>query len=95
MATRLEAAWWMIMRASAMRDAGKPMTKEAAMAKVFATEAGDWVCQRAVSLLGVEGLRDDSPISRALRDVRVARIYEGTSEIQRIVIARELFRSMG
>ena len=93
-ATRLEAAWLMVLRASALLDAGVRATREAAMAKVFATEAANFATQRAVELAGVEGLMDDGPISRAFRDVRVSRIYEGTSEVQRIVIGRELVRSL-
>ncbi len=90
MATRLEAAWLLVLRASQRKDAGLPMTREAAMAKVFATEAANFVCQRALELATAQGLQDDGRIARALRDVRVSRIYEGTSEVQRIVIAREL-----
>ena len=92
MATRMEAAWLMVLRASAMLDAGVRMTREAAMAKVFATEAAGFVTQTCMGLAGTSQLRHDGPIGRAYRDARVARIYEGTSEVQRIVIARELVR---
>jgi alkylation response protein AidB-like acyl-CoA dehydrogenase len=90
MATRLDAAWLLVLRASQRKDAGLPVTREAAMAKVFATEAANWVCQRALELATAHGLADAGPLARALRDVRVSRIYEGTSEVQRLVIAREL-----
>jgi len=93
MATRMEAAWLLVLQAAALRDAGKPVTRRAAMAKVFATEAANYVCQRAVNLMGVAGLMDESRVARAFRDVRVSRIYEGTSEIQRLVIGRDLARS--
>ena len=93
MATRMEAGWLLVLQAAALRDAGKPVTRKAAMAKVFATEAANFVCQRAVNLLGAQGLMDDSRSARAFRDVRVSRIYEGTSEIQRLVIGRDLARS--
>lgn len=89
-ATRLDAAWLLVLRASSLRDAGKKMTKEAAMAKVFATEAGNFACQMAVSLGQASALDRHSPAAQLLRDVRVSRIYEGTSEIQRLVIARAL-----
>ena len=93
MATRMEAAWLLVLQAAALRDAGMPVTRKAAMAKVYATEAANFVCQRAVNLLGVDGLMDDNRAARAFRDVRVSRIYEGTSEIQRLVIGRDLARS--
>jgi len=94
MATRLHAAWLLVLRASQRKDAGLPMTREAAMAKVFATEAANFVCQRAMELATTHGLQTQGRIARALRDVRVSRIYEGTSEVQRIVIARELVAAL-
>ncbi len=94
MATRLDAAWLLVLRASSMLDAGKRATREAAMAKVYATEAANFVAQKAAEMAGPEQLRDDSIVGRALRDVRVSRIYEGTSEIQRLVIGRELVRAL-
>jgi len=93
MATRMEAAWLMVLRASAMLDAQVRMTREAAMAKVFATETAGFVTQTCMSMAGVEQMTHDSAVGRAYRDARVARIYEGTSEVQRIVIARELIRA--
>jgi alkylation response protein AidB-like acyl-CoA dehydrogenase len=93
-ATRLDAAWLLVLRAASMRDAGKKMAKEAAMAKVFATEAGNFACQQAVTMAQGGALGRHSPAARLLRDVRVSRIYEGTSEIQRLVIARHLASSV-
>lgn len=89
-ATRLSAAWLMVLRASALKDAGKRVTRQAAMAKVFATEAANFACQQMLEVAGPEALNNRSAVARALRDVRVSRIYEGTSEIQRMVIGRDL-----
>lgn len=94
MAVALEAGWLMVLRAAAMRDAGLPMTREAAMAKLKATEAASQICTLAVEVAGPAGLMDDSAAGRRLRDVRVTRIYEGTSQVQRIVIARSLAQSV-
>ena len=90
MAVRLEAAWLLVQRAAALRDQGKKMTREAAMAKVNATEAANFACQQALALMGAAALDRTHPVARAWRDVRVSRIYEGTSEVQRLVIARSL-----
>jgi len=90
MATRLDAAWLMVLRACALRDAGKKAARECAMAKVFGSEAANFVCQEALQIAGSAALAQDHPVARAFRDVRVSRIYEGTSEIQRLVIARSL-----
>ncbi len=95
MATSLEAAWWLTLRAAWLKDTGRRMSREAAMAKVMASEAADEVCRKAVEVLGPAALAADDPVSRRLRDVRVTRIYEGTSQVQRIVIARELIRAQG
>lgn len=93
-ATRLSAAWLMVLRASTMMDQGKRVTREAAMAKVFATEAANFACQQALEIAGPAALDNTSTVARMLRDVRVSRIYEGTSEIQRMVIGRDLARGL-
>lgn len=89
-ATSLEASYWMVMRAAAKKAAGEPFSKEAAMAKLFATERAGRICDIALQVHGGYGYTRDFEVERACRDVRVTRIYEGTSEIQRIVIARQL-----
>jgi alkylation response protein AidB-like acyl-CoA dehydrogenase len=89
-ATELEAARLLVLRAATMKDAGVPFGKEASMAKLYATEAANRACQRAVEILGPEGWTDRWPVERCFRDVRVTTIYEGTSEVQRIVIARQV-----
>ncbi len=91
-ATELEAGWLLCMRAASMKDAGQKVTREAAMSKVFCTEAADRACQRALELMGEEGFTDAHEVERYARDVRITRIYEGTSEVQRIVVAREILR---
>ena len=93
-ATRLSAAWLMVLRASTMMDQSKRVTREAAMAKVFATEAANYACQQALEIAGPAALDNTSTVARMLRDVRVSRIYEGTSEIQRMVIGRDLAREV-
>ncbi len=90
MATRLEAARLMVHNAARLRDAGEPCLKQASMAKLFASEAAEKICSDAIQVLGGYGYLRDFPLERIARDVRVAQIYEGTSDIQRIVIAREL-----
>jgi len=89
-ATQLEAARQLIWHAAALRDAGKPCLKEAAMAKLFATEAAEKVCSAAIQTLGGYGYVQDFPVERIWRDVRVCQIYEGTSDVQRILIQRAL-----
>jgi len=90
MATQLEAAHLMVMNAAQLRDAGAPCLKEACMAKMFASEAAEKVCSAAMQVLGGYGYLKDFPIEKIYRDVRVTQIYEGTSDIQRIVIARQI-----
>ncbi len=90
MATRLEASRLLVHNAARLRDAGEPCLKQASMAKLFASEAAEKICSDAIQVLGGYGYLGDFPVERIARDVRVAQIYEGTSDIQRIVIAREL-----
>ena len=89
-ATRLEAARQLIWHAAALRDAGQPCLKEAAMAKLFATETAEAVCSAAIQTLGGYGYVSDFPLERIYRDVRVCQIYEGTSDVQKIIIGRAL-----
>lgn len=89
-ATRLEAARQLIWHAASLRDADKPCLKEAAMAKLFATEMAEQVCSAAIQTLGGYGYVNDFPVERIYRDVRVCQIYEGTSDVQKIIIQRAL-----
>lgn len=89
-ATRLEAARQLIWHAAALRDAGRPCLKEAAMAKLFASETAEAVCSAAIQTLGGYGYVSDFPVERIWRDVRVCQIYEGTSDVQKIIIQRAL-----
>ena len=91
-ATWLEAATLMTLRAAHAKQSGKPFSQLAAMAKLFASEHGFKICDIALQVHGGYGYVRDFPLERALRDIRVTRIYEGTSEIQRLVIARNLLR---
>ncbi len=91
-ATEMDAAQLLAFRAAALKEAGRSFTREAAMAKVFASEAGNRACHKAVQVLGGYGYIREYPVERHLRDVKVSTIYEGTSEIQRVVIARDLLR---
>ena len=90
MATRVEAARQMVLHAASLRDAGRPALKEASMAKLFASEIAEKVCSDAIQTFGGYGYTRDFAAERIYRDVRVCQIYEGTSDIQRIVIARAL-----
>ncbi|WP_332878129.1 acyl-CoA dehydrogenase family protein [Massilia sp. S19_KUP03_FR1] len=90
MATRIEAARQLIHHAAMMKDAGLPCLKEAAMAKLFASEMAERVVSDAMQVFGGYGYVSDFPIERIYRDVRVCQIYEGTSDIQKILIARAL-----
>ena len=89
-ATQLEAARQLIWHAASLRDAGRPCLKEAAMAKLFASEAAEKVCSAAIQTLGGYGYVSDFPVERIYRDVRVCQIYEGTSDVQKIIIQRAL-----
>jgi alkylation response protein AidB-like acyl-CoA dehydrogenase len=89
-ATQLEAARQLIWHAASLRDAGSPCLKEAAMAKLFASEAAEQICSAAIQTLGGYGYVSDFPLERIYRDVRVCQIYEGTSDVQKIIIQRAL-----
>ncbi len=90
MATRIEAARQLIWHAASLKDAGRPCLKEAAMAKLFASEMAEAVCSAAIQVHGGYGYVSDFPVERIYRDVRVCQIYEGTSEVQKILIGRAL-----
>ena len=89
-ATKIEAARQLIWHAASLRDAGRPCLKEAAMAKLFASEMAEQVCSVAIQTLGGYGYVSDFPVERIYRDVRVCQIYEGTSDVQKIIIQRAL-----
>ncbi len=89
-ATQIEAARQLIWHAASLRDAGQPCLKEAAMAKLFASEMAESVCSAAIQTLGGYGVVNDFPVERIYRDVRVCQIYEGTSDVQKILITRAL-----
>ena len=90
MATRIEATRQLIWHAASLKDAGLPCLKEAAMAKLMASEMAEQVCSGAIQVLGGYGYLSDFPVERIYRDVRVCQIYEGTSEVQKILIGRAL-----
>jgi alkylation response protein AidB-like acyl-CoA dehydrogenase len=94
-ATELDAARLSTLRAAWLKEQGRPFSREASIAKVLASERAFAACERAVAVLGADGQDQALPVERALRDVRVTMIYEGTSEVQRIVIAREIMRRFG
>lgn len=91
--TELDAADLMMLRAAWLKDEGKPFTREAAMAKLMASEAANRVANRSMQIHGGYGYTREFAVERHLRDVRVTTIYEGTSEIQRLVIARDLLKT--
>jgi butyryl-CoA dehydrogenase len=88
--TDLEAARLLVLRAAWLKENGRPFTKEASMAKMYASEAANRACYKAVQILGGYGYTADFPVERHARDARITTLYEGTSEIQRLVIARSL-----
>ncbi len=90
MATQIEAARQLIHHAAALKDAGRPCLKEAAMAKLYASEMAERVCSDAIQVHGGYGYVSDFPVERIYRDVRVCQIYEGTSDVQKILIGRAL-----
>jgi alkylation response protein AidB-like acyl-CoA dehydrogenase len=93
MATQLEAARQLVLHAASLKDASKACLKEACMAKLFASEMAEKVCSAAIQIHGGYGYLKDYPVERIYRDVRVCQIYEGTSDVQRIVIGRALVAS--
>ncbi len=93
--TRLEAAWLMTLRAATLKRDGRPFTREASEAKVFSSEAAWHATTSLCEVMGPEGLAPATGVERMVRDSRVTRIYEGTSEIQRVVIARRLLAQSG
>ena len=92
MAVKIEASRLLVYHAAALKDAGKPFAREAAMAKLFASEAGTWVTDKAIQIFGGLGYCRDVPVERMHRDAKLMEIGEGTSEIQRLVIAREILK---
>lgn len=90
MATQIEAAHQLVLHAATLKDAGLPCLKEASMAKLFASTMAERVCSDAIQIHGGYGYVSDFPVERIYRDVRVSQIYEGASDIQRLVIAREV-----
>lgn len=91
--TELEAARLLILQAAALKDAGRPFARQASMAKLYATEAAQRATYTALQLHGGAGYIRDLPLERLARDARVTTIYEGTSEIQRLIIARDILRA--
>lgn len=92
MAMKIEAARHLVYHAAMLRDAGREYTKEASMAKLYASEIGNWVTDKSIQIHGGMGYCRDLPVERMHRDVKLMEIGEGTSEIQRMVIAREIMR---
>ncbi len=92
--TELEAGRLLMLQAAQLKDENRPYAKAASMAKLFSTEAANRACYTALQLMGGAGYIKDNPLERYTRDVRITTIYEGTSEIQRVIIARELMKEM-
>src|SRR6202051_5164203 len=92
MATRIEASWLLMLRAAALKDAGKPFTREASMAKLYASETAMWTTTKAVQIFGGYGYVKEFPVERYMRDAKLTEIGEGTSEVQRSIIAKSLPR---
>ncbi|CAN0580199.1 unnamed protein product, partial [Laminaria digitata] len=88
--TKIEAARQLTHNAARLRDAGEPCLTEAAMAKLFASEMAEEVCSDAIQIHGGYGYLQDFPVERIYRDVRVTKIYEGTSDIQKLIIGRDI-----
>ena len=94
MATNIEAARLLVYNAARLKDDGKPHGREAAMAKLFASRIANQAAREAVQIHGGAGYLEDFPVERYMRDARITEIYEGTSEIQRIVIARSVLQNL-
>jgi acyl-CoA dehydrogenase len=94
MATRIHASRLMALHAAWLKDQGMPYTKEASMAKLFASETANFVAKEAVQVLGGNGYSREYPVERHYRDAKITEIYEGTSEIQRLVISRQVFKEL-
>ncbi|MFT4562052.1 MAG: alkylation response protein AidB-like acyl-CoA dehydrogenase [Gammaproteobacteria bacterium] len=92
--TELEASRLLLMNAAYLKETHQPFMKQAAMAKLYATEAANKACYNALQLMGGAGYTEQYPLERFVRDVRVTTIYEGTSEVQRVIIGRELLREI-
>lgn len=92
MATRIDAARLLVYRAAYLKDDGQPYGKESAMAKLYASECAMWVTTKAVQIFGGYGYTREYPVERMMRDAKITEIYEGTSEVQRIVIAANLLK---
>jgi alkylation response protein AidB-like acyl-CoA dehydrogenase len=92
--TELEAARLLLMSAAWRKESGRSYAKEASMAKMYATEAANRACYKAMQMLGGYGYTSDFPVERYARDARITSIYEGTNEIQRVIISREILKSL-
>jgi len=92
MATRIEASWMLLYRAAALKDRGRPFGRQAAMAKLYASETAMWTTTKAVQIHGGYGYVTDFPMERYMRDAKLAEIGEGTSEVQRMIIAKSLLK---
>ena len=92
--TELEASRLLLMNAAYRKESGKSFAKEASMAKMFATEAANKACYKALQMLGGYGYTQDFPVERYARDARITAIYEGTNEIQRLIISREILKNI-
>ncbi|PLS79941.1 MAG: acyl-CoA dehydrogenase, partial [Chloroflexi bacterium] len=92
MATRIKAARLLTWEAAARKDRGEDYVQAASMAKLFASETAMWVATKAVQIFGSNGYSKEYPVERFFRDAKITEIYEGTSEIQRLVISRELLK---
>ncbi|HQB13383.1 MAG TPA: acyl-CoA dehydrogenase family protein, partial [Syntrophales bacterium] len=92
--TELEAARLLLMNAAYQKECGRFFAREASMAKYYATEAGERACYNAIQILGGYGYTKEFPVERHARDVRITSIYEGTNQIQRVIIARDILSKL-